>query len=392
MENFNNVPSSGTFGSVISVVNQNFALAKEAIDKLAFSKSACMGFYETSSELNDAHPTPTDGDWALVGNSAPFNVYVANNGSWVDSGADYIISMDVDIVNNLTDGGSDKALSAEMGKVLNLTKASAETTSDTIFVMFDGNATAPVISPAAGEYEGEQTITMTADEDCTIYYTTDGSTPTSASNEYTGAITISQSTTIKAIAVDGDGNTSQVITAAYVITVPLYPTQGLVHEWTNFSDTKTIDVSLLNSANDFTVCIATKKQVSQGNYAHSFISVQANSSKYLFLQRSWDSPVNAGVYYSEDSGVYEQLRFVPSDTEKDGMIYIILVKSGTRYELYNSTNKESTTTKQALYRNGNAAIINQTGILTEKMLIYSRALTDGEIAQVVNGMISEVGQ
>lgn len=94
MENFNNVPSSGTFGSVVSVVNQNFALAKEAIDKLSFSKSACMGFYETSSELNDAHPIPTDGDWALVGNSSPFNVYVANNGSWVDSGVDYNVSID----------------------------------------------------------------------------------------------------------------------------------------------------------------------------------------------------------------------------------------------------------------------------------------------------------
>lgn len=100
MENFNNVPSSGTFGSVVSVVNQNFALAKEAIDKLAFSKSACMGFYETSSELNDAHPTPTDGDWALVGNSAPFNVYVANDGSWVDSGVDYNVSVDNSIEIN----------------------------------------------------------------------------------------------------------------------------------------------------------------------------------------------------------------------------------------------------------------------------------------------------
>ena len=100
MENFNNVPSSGTFGSVVSVVNQNFALAKEAIDKLAFSKSACMGFYETSSELNDAHPTPTDGDWALVGNSSPFNVYVANDGSWVDSGVDYNVSVDNSIEIN----------------------------------------------------------------------------------------------------------------------------------------------------------------------------------------------------------------------------------------------------------------------------------------------------
>ena len=77
----------------------------------------------------------------------------------------------------------------------------------------------PTFSPAAGTYSGAQTVTISTETDgATIYYTTDGSTPTSSSTKYIGAITVSTSQTIKAIAVKDGNSDSEVATAAYTIT------------------------------------------------------------------------------------------------------------------------------------------------------------------------------
>ncbi len=64
----------------------------------------------------------------------------------------------------------------------------------------------PVIDPNGGTFTGSQSVTITTTTDgATIYYTTDGSAPSAANGTaYTGAITISDSTTIKAIAVKGE--------------------------------------------------------------------------------------------------------------------------------------------------------------------------------------------
>ena len=56
-------------------------------------------------------------------------------------------------------------------------------------------------------FDDQTTVTMTADEGADIYYTADWSVPTDASTKYTGPFTISETTTIKAIAVkDGVGS------------------------------------------------------------------------------------------------------------------------------------------------------------------------------------------
>ena len=74
---------------------------------------------------------------------------------------------------------------------------------------------APIFSPVAGTYTSAQTVTLScATTGATIYYTTDGTEPTNASTEYTTALTISTTTTIKAVAYDGT-NYSNVTTATY---------------------------------------------------------------------------------------------------------------------------------------------------------------------------------
>ncbi len=83
---------------------------------------------------------------------------------------------------------------------------------------FATQAPAPQFSPAGGSYTTPQSVTITdSTSGATIYYTTDGSTPTTASTVYTGPITVGSNTTISAIAAfTGEAN-SNVSTATYSI-------------------------------------------------------------------------------------------------------------------------------------------------------------------------------
>lgn len=50
----------------------------------------------------------------------------------------------------------------------------------------------PTFSPGGGTYSSAQTVTISdTTSGATIYYTTDGSTPTTSSSHYTTAITVS---------------------------------------------------------------------------------------------------------------------------------------------------------------------------------------------------------
>ena len=79
-------------------------------------------------------------------------------------------------------------------------------------------AATPVISPVTGTYTSTQTVTITdATSGSTIFYTVDGSQPTTSSTQYTAAFTVSTTTTVKAIATAP--NSTQSATATSVITI-----------------------------------------------------------------------------------------------------------------------------------------------------------------------------
>jgi len=83
-------------------------------------------------------------------------------------------------------------------------------------------APTPTFSPAAGLYTSAQTVTITeAAPGATIYYTTNGNTPTTSSTQYSGAITVSASETIKAIATAPGYLQSAVGSAAYVVNIAI---------------------------------------------------------------------------------------------------------------------------------------------------------------------------
>ena len=87
-----------------------------------------------------------------------------------------------------------------------------------IVFTIDGSVlSSPRFSPAAGTYFEPVTVTLScATAGANIYYTTNGTEPTTSSTKFTQPFTLSQTTTVKAIA-ELNGEKSSVATASYVI-------------------------------------------------------------------------------------------------------------------------------------------------------------------------------
>jgi hypothetical protein len=88
-------------------------------------------------------------------------------------------------------------------------------------ITIDSTAPYITITPSSGTYTTAQSVTLGANDanSYTLYYTTDGSTPTTSSTEYSSAISVSDTTTLKVIAKDVAGNTSSVSLAQYTLNI-----------------------------------------------------------------------------------------------------------------------------------------------------------------------------
>ena len=76
----------------------------------------------------------------------------------------------------------------------------------------------PTFSPSGGIYIAAQTVTIgELTPGTTIYYTTNGATPTTSSTKYTGPITVKASETVQVIAVETGHINSPVATSVYTI-------------------------------------------------------------------------------------------------------------------------------------------------------------------------------
>ncbi len=88
-----------------------------------------------------------------------------------------------------------------------------------------GNDDVPPVTTASlaeGTYNGTQTLVLSSSEPGVIYYTLDGTTPTTGSVQYVGPISISSSTVVKFFTLDRAGNMETVQTRNYVVN-PQYP-------------------------------------------------------------------------------------------------------------------------------------------------------------------------
>jgi hypothetical protein len=105
-------------------------------------------------------------------------------------------------------------------------------------------AAQPVISPAGGTYTTIQTATITdTTTGATIYYTTDGSTPTANSTKYTAPLTVSQTLTVKAIATAAGYAQSPMTSATYTINLPVAATPVISPGGGTYTTSQTVTIT-----------------------------------------------------------------------------------------------------------------------------------------------------
>jgi hypothetical protein len=105
-------------------------------------------------------------------------------------------------------------------------------------------AATPTFSPGAGSYGAAQSVTIsTTTSGASIYYTTDGSTPTTASTLYAAPVAVASSLTLKAIA-SGNGHTASAVgSAAYVINLPKAATPTFSPLAGSYTGTQSVTIS-----------------------------------------------------------------------------------------------------------------------------------------------------
>ncbi len=181
---------------------------------------------------------------------------------------------------------------------------------------------APQITPAGGtsnkRFESFDVTITAADETYTIYYTTDGTNPTINSTEYTAPFELpygSAPTTVKAIAVDGQGNVSRVTTVVYYwnrATVSISPASQRV--------TADVNVTITSTPGDATVTYKVNGGAEQA-YSAPF-TVQVNEENHsvtvVAIARKGESVATDTVTYTFKSDkVYSIAEFLALDNGEE---------------------------------------------------------------------------
>jgi hypothetical protein len=109
-----------------------------------------------------------------------------------------------------------------------------------VITLADGSVSAPYFTPAEGTFYGPTEVKIHAQDGATINYTLDGSNPTTNSAVYSAPFTVSQTTTIKAIATV-DGVSSAVASATY--TIETAPTVANIAAYAALADNSNAAIS-----------------------------------------------------------------------------------------------------------------------------------------------------
>jgi hypothetical protein len=201
------------YGGFVKQIAQT-ALAAAAIVAGAFALAGCGG---GSMQMATAEPTFTP----------PAGTYATSQQVTVGD------TTDGAVLYCSTDGGAPSASSPQCSEPMTVAKSETlravaiapgmktSPVAVAAYTISESPAPTPTFSPGSGSFTSAQTVAIGDSlADASIYYTTDGSAPTTSSTLYTGPVAVSSTETLSAIATASGYGPSGIGVATYTITLP----------------------------------------------------------------------------------------------------------------------------------------------------------------------------
>jgi hypothetical protein len=155
-------------------------------------------------------------------------------------------------------------------------------------------AATPTFTPGGASYASAQSVSVgDSTSGATIYYTTNGTTPTTSSSVYGGAITVAASETLEAIAVKNGYTTSAVASAAYTISSSDGGTPAVSTSCYQGSSSSSLTIGPLNTTGASVIAIV----VASFNDISSVTDNMGNGSATGLTAASGGSPNNQIFYW-----------------------------------------------------------------------------------------------
>jgi hypothetical protein len=181
----------------------------------------------------------------------------------------------------------------------------------------------PAFSPGAGTYSSTQSVTISSSTNgASIRYTTDGSTPTSSSGTvYSGPVTVSSTSTLKAIAYKSGMTDSAVATAAYTINVAQVAAPSFSPAAGTYTTGQTVTISSATSGATIRYTTDGSTPTSTNGTVGNTVVINANTTLKAIATKSGmtDSSVTTGDYTISGGGV-DKIRFYPRQYHGDRMV------------------------------------------------------------------------
>ncbi|MDO4163877.1 MAG: hypothetical protein Q4D56_05750 [Bacteroides sp.] len=83
----NTINNTDNWGTTSTRLNENFSKVNTEVEKLKYGYVRCKGLFASLEALQTAYPSPVVGDWAIVGDTVPGDIYRCSTaGTWEATG------------------------------------------------------------------------------------------------------------------------------------------------------------------------------------------------------------------------------------------------------------------------------------------------------------------